>query len=213
MEKPTFIPAARYRPLTPLYDLLCRAVGLGERLRRFQLDRLEGLDPARILEVGCGSGELTRAVARRFPTAELVAIDADPEILAIARRKLEGDGLAARLEVARAQELPFPDGRFDLVLSSLMLHHLPTAGKARAIAEWRRVLAPEGTLLLFDFGPPDGLLARTLLFPLRFDLLEEQADNFRGRVPELLAEAGFETEVVGIYGSTIHAWRARPPGR
>ncbi len=109
----------------------------------------------------------------------------------------------------RAESLPFPDASFDLVLSSLMLHHLDTATKGRALEEWRRVLAPRGLLLLVDFGVPRSLLTKVLFWPLRFHMFEEQADNFRGRVPEMLLAAGFAFEEAGVYGSVVVAYRAR----
>ena len=53
-----FIPAARFEVLTPVYDLLCRWVGLGEALRRFELEALSQFHPRTLVEVGCGTGEL-----------------------------------------------------------------------------------------------------------------------------------------------------------
>jgi ubiquinone/menaquinone biosynthesis C-methylase UbiE len=209
MPRDQFIPALRFRSLTPLYDRICRLIGLGEPLRRFEVRALEGLSPARILEVGSGTGELLRAVARRFPGAELTGIDLDAQALALAEKKLRKDGTVARLVLAPAQALPFADATFDLVLSSLMLHHLPTKEKVRALREWRRVLEPHGALLLVDFGVPRSRLAKLLLWPMRFHIFEEQADNLRGRVPSMLTEAGFDHEEVGVYGSVIPAYRAR----
>lgn len=89
-----------------------------------------------------------------------------------------------------------------------MLHHLDTPTKLRALAEWRRVLDPRSILLLVDLGVPRSRLTKLLLWPLRFRILEEQADNFRGRIPEMLREAGFLFEEAGVYGSVIVAYRA-----
>jgi ubiquinone/menaquinone biosynthesis C-methylase UbiE len=91
-----------------------------------------------------------------------------------------------------------------------MLHHLDRATKLLALREWRRVLAPGGRLVLVDFGVPRSRLAWLLLWPLRFDLFEEQSDNFRGRVPGLLRAAGFGFEEVGVYRSAIVAYVAHP---
>ncbi len=204
-----FIPPIRFRALTPVYDLACRAMGLGDRFRRFEIALLPDAAPQRILEIGCGTGELLRFVAVRFPQAALTGLDPDAEALAAARRKLVRAGAPAQLVTGHAQSLPFPDDSFDLVLSSLMLHHLQTPVKARALAEWHRVLEPRGLLLLVDFGVPRSLLAKVLLWPLRFPILEEQADNFRGRVPEMLRSAGFVFEEAGVYGSVVVGYRAR----
>lgn len=208
-----FIPPLRLRSLTPIYDVACRAMGLGDRLRRFEVGLLAGLSPRRILEVGCGTGELLRFAGDRFPDASLTGLDPDADALARARRKLQAAGRTAELVTGYAQSLPFPDASFDLVLSSLMLHHLDSETKVRALAEWRRVLDPAGSLLLVDFGVPRSLLAKILLWPLRFEILEEQADNFRGRVPGMLTAAGLAFEEVGVYGSVVVAYRARHRGR
>lgn len=112
-------------------------------------------------------------------------MDADAATLRRAKRKLDGAGVRADLVPGRAGSLPFPDHSFDLVLSSLMLHHLDTRTKRIALAEWRRVLDEKGLLVLVDFAVPRSLLTRALLWPLRFHILEEQADNLRRRVPEM----------------------------
>ena len=205
------IPAARFRFLTPLYDRLCSLVGLGRRLRRFELSLIEGPAPQSVLDVGCGTGELLAVIATRFPSAEVTGLDADPDALAIAARKLEGRRLTARLVPGRAESLPFRDASFDLVLSSLMLHHLPAASKLAALREWRRVLTPTGALLLVDFGRARSWLARAATRPLR--PFEHVADNLRGRIPWMLEQTGFAHEEVGIYGAVVIAIRARPaPG-
>jgi ubiquinone/menaquinone biosynthesis C-methylase UbiE len=91
-----------------------------------------------------------------------------------------------------------------------MLHHLPTATKRIALEEWRRVIEPGGTLVLFDLGVPRSAVLRAVLWPLRFNVLEEQADNFRGLVPELVRGARFEVAEAAVYGGVVYAWIARP---
>lgn len=209
MNERSFIPALRFRALTPVYDLACRAFGLGERLRRFEIALLPDSCPRRILEVGCGTAELLRFAGDRFPRAALTGLDPDAAALSRASGKLEDAGRTAELVLGRAEALPFPDASFDLVLSSLMLHHLDSATKVRALTEWRRVLDPRGLLLLVDFGIPRSPLTKVLLWPLRFPILEEAADNFRGRIPSMLREAGFVFEEAGVYGSMIVGYRAR----
>lgn len=204
-----FVPAARFSALTPVYDFACRLIGLGARFRAFERALLEDTPVGRVLEVGCGTGELLVELARRYPGAEVVGLDPDPAALGIARRKLEGARLPARLDQGLAATLPYPDASFDLVVSSLMLHHLDTSNKLRMLRECRRVLTGRGQLVLVDFGQPRNGIARWLTWPLRFRIFEEQADNFRGRVPELMTAAGLAFEVVGTYGPIVVAYRAR----
>ncbi|GAA4926854.1 ubiquinone/menaquinone biosynthesis C-methylase UbiE [Actinomycetospora succinea] len=129
-----------------LYDVMSRVLGAGPSHRRL----VEQADPprdGRVLEIGCGTGNVLAAVARRHPDVELIGLDPDPAALARARTKL-GDGV--RLEQGFADDLPLPDGHVDRVLSSLMLHHLPADQQARALREARRVLRPGGTVHIVD---------------------------------------------------------------
>jgi ubiquinone/menaquinone biosynthesis C-methylase UbiE len=73
-----------------------------------------------------------------------------------ARRKALRARMPVTFEVAYAQSLPFPDARFDVVVSTVMLHHLPRAGREEALREARRVLKPSGRLLAVDFGMDAG---------------------------------------------------------
>jgi ubiquinone/menaquinone biosynthesis C-methylase UbiE len=204
-----FIHGARFALLTGHYDRLCRLLGLGARLRAFEVRAIGPVDGKRVLEVGCGTGELLRAVARAGSPARLAGLDPDPDMLAQADAKLRDAGVAAELVRGFAQALPFPDGAFDLVLSSLMLHHLDTPTKRAALAEWRRVLAPGGALVLVDFGVPRSRALRALLWVGKLGIFEEVADNLRGRIPAFLEEAGFSFGEVGRYGDLIVAYVAR----
>lgn len=209
MNAHRFIPGAGFGFLTSSYDRLCRLIGLGERLRAFEVGVVGPVDGKRVLEVGCGTGELLRAVSRGARPARLVGLDPDPAMLAQAEAKLRAAGVEAELTRGFAEGLPFADGAFDLVLSSLMLHHLDAPTKRAALREWRRVLAPGGALVLVDFGAPRSALLRALLWPARLGLFEEVADNVRGKVPALLEEAGFSSREAGRYGDVVVAHVAR----
>ncbi|WP_242393230.1 class I SAM-dependent methyltransferase, partial [Anaeromyxobacter oryzisoli] len=76
------------------------------------------------LDVGCGTGALLVALRREAKPARLVGVDPDPDMLAQAEPKLRAAGVAAELLRGSADALPFPDGSFDVVVSSLMFHHL-----------------------------------------------------------------------------------------
>ena len=103
--------------------------------------------PARVLDVGCGTGTLLRAAALRFPGAELVGVDASAEMV---RAAAAANPLPGRIRFirARAEELPFSDGLFDLVLSTISFHHWGDQGKG--LREVARTLAPGGSFLLAD---------------------------------------------------------------
>lgn len=185
----SFVPAAGHDWLLPLYDPVQWLMG-GERARA-ELIAQAGLEAGqRVLDLGCGTGDLVVAVGRAHPDVDVVGLDPDPKALARARAKVDRAGLSLALDEGFADALPYPDGSFDRVFSSFMFHHLPTDVKRGALDEVRRVLQPGGSLHLLDFGGSEthahGLLARLLH---RADHLH---DNLEGRVPALMEAVGFE---------------------
>jgi ubiquinone/menaquinone biosynthesis C-methylase UbiE len=166
-----------------LYDAMNRAHFLGreQRFREWTVD-LAAITPGQaVLDVGCGTGNLTMAAAQRAgPEAEVHGIDAAPEMIRRAERKAAEHEIAARFQVGLIEDLPFPDGVFDVVLSSLMLHHLPPKLKRLGVAEIARVLAPGGRLVAVDIDPP-------LMGNLRIVSEALEASGFtgiqRGRTP------------------------------
>ncbi|MEE9281928.1 MAG: methyltransferase domain-containing protein [Myxococcota bacterium] len=183
-ESRSFVPAAGHDWLLPFYDPLCRLLGAGRHLAAFVAEA--DLQPGhRVLDVGCGTGNLTLLTKRLHPDLEVVGLDPDPKALARARRKADRAGLTVQLDLGFSQELPYPDASFDRVLSSFMFHHLDRDTKAATLRETRRVLAPGGSLHLLDFGGHShGWLARL------FHSSDELRDNAEDRVLSLLREAG-----------------------
>jgi SAM-dependent methyltransferase len=100
---------------------------------------------ARVLDVGCGPGHLVGRLADRG--LDVAGIDLDPAMIARARRRI---GDRARLEPADVASLPFGDGSFDLVVSTLSMHHW--ADRQTGLAEIARVLKPGAKALVFDLG-------------------------------------------------------------
>lgn len=174
--------------LAPVYDWYCPKIGLGPKFRQATL-ALADLRPGyHVLEVGCGTGVLTRlSAAIVYPPGAAVGIDPAPEMIAVARSNAV-PGSDFQLGVIEA--LAFPNASFDVVLASAMLHHLPPATKAMGLGEVLRVLKPGGVLVIADLDRPRNPLWWLLFWPgLLWPML---ADNLRGNLPEFLARAGFE---------------------
>ncbi len=105
-----------------------------------------------VLDVGCGTGTVALAMASGGRRNDVTGLDASPEMIEMARRKAAKTRSAVKFQVATIEDLPFADATFDLVTSSLMLHHLPTDLKRTALAEVRWVLKPDGRFVVMDFA-------------------------------------------------------------
>lgn len=128
------------------------AAALQERVRNELLGRLGDLklEPASILDLGAGTGHASRALKRKFPGAAVVAVDIAPGMLELARQQSRWLRRFERVR-ADAYALPFLDGSFDLVFSSLMLQWCDDLDAV--FAEIARVLKPGGALVFSTFGP------------------------------------------------------------
>ncbi len=136
------------------YDFLVWFVTLGreQALRQMTAD-LAQLQPGEtVLDVGCGTGMLAMVARQRVgETGRVSGIDPSVQMIARARRKAARRGLAINFQVGVIEQLAFPDQSFDVVLSTMMMHHLPDDLKRQGLAEIARVLKPGGRLLVLDF--------------------------------------------------------------
>jgi ubiquinone/menaquinone biosynthesis C-methylase UbiE len=137
------------------YDLLLWLVTRGrEQAFREKMLEFAALQPGEVvLDVGCGTGTLAILAKRQVgPLGEVCAIDASPEMIARAQKKARWAGIQVSFKESFAQSLPVPEGHFDVVVTTVLLHHLPKKARAELAREISRVLKPGGRVLAIDFG-------------------------------------------------------------
>jgi ubiquinone/menaquinone biosynthesis C-methylase UbiE len=188
-----YVPAAGRGIFTPLYDTV-NAVAMRQGQWRPRLvERALGAAAApRILDLGCGTGEMALAIARVRPGVKLIGVDGDGDVLARAAVKARAAGVELELHEALADRVPLADADVDCVVSTLMFHHLLPPAKRAALAEARRVLAPGGRLLVCDLGRAGDPLMRAAFFAVQLlDGFANTREHARGELPEIISQAGF----------------------
>ena len=121
-------------------------------LRKRILSELKNYNPkGKLVDLGCGSGNLIVQINKHYPNLDLVGVDISSEILDLAKKRSFESNLNKRIEfkIGNAEELPFSDNSIDFIISSLSLHHWQEPIKA--LGEAFRVLKQKGILLIFDF--------------------------------------------------------------
>lgn len=164
------------RAEVPAYDELQQAVA----------SATEGVPAARVLDLGTGTGETATRVLAVHPDASLVAIDASPEMAALAATGLPG----ADVRVGRIEDA-LPPGPFDLVVSALAVHHLPSEQKAELFRRVAAVLGRGGRFVLADVVVPDDPEDARTPVERGVDLPDSVVDQL-----QWLGDAGFTATVV-----------------
>jgi ubiquinone/menaquinone biosynthesis C-methylase UbiE len=183
-----------------LYDAFVSLFFLGRRRASFStLMRAAGVTSGqRVLDVGCGSGYFARLLAETVGRDGLVlGVDASREMIAYASRRAAGLS-NCHFEVGVAESLSLPADRFDVVVSSLFMHHLPADLQSVALGEMWRVLRPGGTLLIAEAHVPESIGWQTIARVHGYDRMAEA-------LPELertIAVANFEQ----VSGGTAPPW-------
>lgn len=171
------------------HDLFARVMTFG-RYKAVQEKLLELAAPVpgeKMLDVGCGTGTLAIAIKRQVGVSEVHGIDASSEMVEVAKEKAAKEGSDIDFQVALIEAIPFPDASFDLVTSSLMLHHLPDDLKVKGFLEIWRVLKPGGRFMAMDFAA----LSHSPLGHLLSTFGHSHGERMVGKLVPLLKEAGF----------------------
>jgi ubiquinone/menaquinone biosynthesis C-methylase UbiE len=161
------------------YDLMLLVASRGRegRFRKKQVELARLASGESVLDVGCGTGTLAIAAARRVGASGTVhGIDPADNLLARARGKARRARVDVDFRIGTGEALPFADASLDVVLSTLVWHHLPHDALRAAVHEMRRVLKPGGRALVVDIGGKQDAARATMHAPhgghVGFDLRE-----------------------------------------
>jgi ubiquinone/menaquinone biosynthesis C-methylase UbiE len=176
------------------YDLIMLLMTFGreKKLRQMTIRLAQVIPGDGVLEIGCGTGTLTLAAkAKVGPSGEVFGIDIASEMVAAASRKAAQKGADVNFQVGSIANIPFPDNRFDVVLCSFMIFHMPEQVRMKGFSEIRRVLKPGGHYCILDGASSDK----------RYDVRE---------LAPLLKELSFtEVKVESVKFSIVKGWFLR----
>ena len=214
----TYVSAAGRDWLLPFFDPFTKLLGV-EGYHRRLIQQAAIIPGQRVLEIGCGTGNMAIQAKTLYPAAQVAGIDPDPKALSRARRKAQRRLALIQFDPGYSEDLPYADASFDRVLSAFMLHHVEPVARLPTLREAFRVLKPGGSLHLADFEQGDrpsggfhGLLASTLH--------SRHGSSHHHVVLDLMREAGFEeaqevarqTSLMGriVYYSALRTHSAIP---
>jgi len=173
------------------YDIFTGLLGLGvNRPNSRMVIEMAKIKPGdKILDVGCGTGNLTLTAKKYTGESGLAhGIDSSQEMIDLARRKAKRLSAEVFFDVGLIEKIAFSNATFDVVISRLVIHHLPDDLKRQGIAEILRVLKPGGLFFLADFNPPTNpILAHITSALVGPTMMQSNVWS----IPAMLNEAGF----------------------
>ena len=199
-----------------VYDLLEPILLLGKQAEYDHaiVRLLELKENDRVLDLGCGTGVLTKMIGDRLSPEKgglSMGIDAAAGMIKVARKKRETP--SCRFETAAAEDLPFEKDSFDSIVSSLFFHHVPLDLKEKALSEAFRVLRPGGRLVIADMHIPSTFMGWLVSHVSRWFFMQPQiGENIRGVMPSAIKGAGFKSpDLVHSYFGYIAVFSSRKP--
>lgn len=212
-EKKEFIPALGYNWLTGFYDFTIKLTMPEKKFRAKLIDELDPKDGETILEFGFGTGQNIILAHQRNNKAELIGVDIDTKVKAIAEHKINKLGYDITLDLYGGTTFPYADNSFDKVFSSLVFHQLDQTTKLSCLKEIYRVLKPNGQLTIGDWGHAKNKLMRFAFYFVQIlDGFKTTNDNVNGLLPKFIEQAGFqkvtETDFINTKIGTYSYYKA-----
>ena len=173
-----------------VYDLLSPLMLFGqeERMSRVCLAWIEPSRIRRVLDVGCGTGTLTIAMARKIAHREgslVVGIDAAPKMIDVARCKSAGLFGNLKFDAGVAEELPYGTETFDLAVSTFFFHHINFDLKVKALNELWRVIKKDAEVVIIDVDTPTNFFGKICAWAGYYLFQQEEIrENIEGRLQE-----------------------------
>jgi ubiquinone/menaquinone biosynthesis C-methylase UbiE len=176
-----------YRKIARIYDRLFDSMNKGLKLVGIRMFRpSKGIS---ILDVGCGTGSHLELYQRY--ECNLYGLDLSPSMLEVARERL---GDSAQLDLGDATDMPYEDGKFDLIISMLTLHEMSPETRSLVLGEIKRVLKNDGRILVIDFHigpyqPLQGWVSKTIILTSELAAGRVHFRNYR----HFMAKGGLST--------------------
>lgn len=158
-----------YKGLSKIYDLLDIIYFKNNyRNPRKALSNIINKQDAKILDICTGTAANAITIAKRYRNSKIIGIDSSKEMLHIANKKIKINDLNnIKLYKMDATDTTFKDNTFDVILISLVLHEIPQDLARKILLEAKRVLKPEGKILVMEWEEPQKLFEKVLFYPIR----------------------------------------------
>jgi ubiquinone/menaquinone biosynthesis C-methylase UbiE len=218
MQMRTYVPALGDHRLSPLYGTTMSLMTCERTWRRAFVKQINPEPRDVILDMGCGTGTLAIMLKQAGPSASVYGVDPDPAILTRAESKARDKDLLIHFAQGYVQETASIAAviRPNKIVSSMVLHCVPLAGKRSAVLSAFAALRPGGELHIADYGRQNSALMRFAFRQVQtLDGFESTQPNADGVLPELMQEAGFddvnENQVIPTPTGSISLYSAVRP--
>ena len=208
-----YIPALGFDSLTFFYDPVVRWTTREKEFKTRLVEQVGIKAGQNVLDGGCGTATLTIALKQSCPQAVVHGLDGDAKILSIASGKMSRENAEIFLGQGFSDSLPYENGSFDCVVSSLFFHHLTPESKKQTLREICRVLKPSGELHIADWDKPQNLPTRVASKFIEWLDGATTRDSFQGLLLNYIVTTGFvearETAYFNTAFGTIRILQAK----